>query len=52
MGLQRDPADAAFLDPLIAKARAALGRGFEAAERKGRALSYDEGIARSRAFLG
>jgi predicted ATPase/DNA-binding winged helix-turn-helix (wHTH) protein len=51
-GLQRDPADEAFLAPLIAKARKALGEAaFDAAEAAGRALSYEEGMRRARAWL-
>jgi predicted ATPase/class 3 adenylate cyclase len=50
-GMRRDPADAAFLDPQMAAARAALGGAFSGEEEAGRALSYDEGLARARAFL-
>jgi predicted ATPase/class 3 adenylate cyclase len=51
-GLQRDPADAAFLEPLLAKAQTALGsEAFAAAENAGRALSYDEAMAEARAWL-
>jgi non-specific serine/threonine protein kinase len=51
-GLHRDPADEAFLTPLIAKARDALGAAFAQAEAAGRALSYDGAISRARAWLG
>jgi tetratricopeptide (TPR) repeat protein len=51
-GLQRDPADEAFLAPLVAKARAALGeRGFAAAEGAGRALSHADAIEEARGWL-
>ena len=51
-GLQRDPADDAFLAPLVAKARAALGEAtFAAAERAGRTLSYAEAIEEARGWL-
>ena len=52
MGLHREPADEAFLAPLIAKARAALGvAAFAAEETVGRSLSYEEAMAESRAWL-
>jgi tetratricopeptide (TPR) repeat protein len=52
-GLRRDPADEAFLAPLIAKAQAALGsEAYSAAEAGGRALAYEEAIAAARAWLG
>jgi len=42
-GLRRDPADEAFLAPLIAKARDALGAAeFAAAETAGRELNHDD----------
>ena len=51
-GLHRDPTDAAFLEPLLAKAQAALGsEAFAASENAGRALSYDEAMAEARAWL-
>jgi tetratricopeptide (TPR) repeat protein len=51
-GLHRDPADEAFLAPLVAKARQALGTtAFTAFEAVGRALSYDEAMAAARAWL-
>jgi predicted ATPase/class 3 adenylate cyclase len=51
-GLQRDPADDAFLAPLVAKARAALGQAtFAAAEGVGRALSYAEAIEEARRWI-
>ncbi len=40
-GLQRDPADEAFLAPLVAKARNARGEeAFSAAKRVGHALAF------------
>jgi hypothetical protein len=51
-GIQRDPTDEAFLQPLVAKARAALGVAkFAAAEEAGRALSYEDAIAEARSWL-
>jgi hypothetical protein len=51
-GLHRDPADEAFLAPLIANAQAGLGlAAFAAAEATGRSLSYDQGIAAVREWL-
>ena len=51
-GLHRDPADSAFLDPLVAQARAALGlEAFDAAESAGRGLSYDAIVGEARAWL-
>jgi tetratricopeptide (TPR) repeat protein len=51
-GLHRDPADAAFLQPLIARAQAALGAdNFAAAESAGRALAYDAAMAEARVWL-
>ncbi len=45
-------ADEAFLRPLIANARAAIGAdAFSAAEREGWALSLDEGLDEARAWL-
>ena len=53
MGFQRDPGDEAFLLPLIAKARTALGAApFAAAEAAGNACSYGEAIADARRWLG
>ena len=47
-----DPADEAFLAPLITKARDALGVvAFEAAESSGGALSFEEVMAEVRAWL-
>jgi tetratricopeptide (TPR) repeat protein len=52
-GLHRDPADEAFISPLIAAVRAALvPSAFSAAESAGRALSYDEAMAEVEAWLG
>jgi predicted ATPase/class 3 adenylate cyclase len=51
-GLHRDPADEAFLEPLLTKAQAALGtEPFAAAEDAGRGLSYEAAIAEARAWL-
>ncbi|MDQ2962900.1 MAG: tetratricopeptide repeat protein [Pseudomonadota bacterium] len=51
-GLHRDPADDAFLMPLIAMARVALGpAAFGAAAAAGHSLSYDEAIVEARAWL-
>jgi len=51
-GLQRDPGDEAFLAPLIAKARTALGAAlFAAAETAGRACSYDDGVVEAEDWL-
>jgi len=52
MGLHREPVDEAFLAPLIAKAQETLGApAFAAAEAAGRALSYEDAMAESRAWL-
>ena len=52
MGLPRDPADEAFLTPLIAKAREALGEvAFVMAKAAARALSCEEATAGARAWL-
>jgi predicted ATPase len=52
-GLHRDPADEAFLAPLIARARDALGKpAFAAAERAGRAVGDEEAISEVCAWLG
>ena len=51
-GLHRDPADDVFLEPLVAKAQAALGTAiFAAAEDAGRTLPYDAAIADARGWL-
>jgi predicted ATPase/class 3 adenylate cyclase len=51
-GLHRDPADEAFLAPLITKTREALGAGqFASAEAEGRTLSYEEATSEARAWL-
>ena len=45
MGRRRDVADAAFLAPLVARAREALGEaGYADAQAVGRALSYDDAV--------
>jgi hypothetical protein len=52
MGSHRDRADEAFLTPVIARTRGALGDpAFTAAESAGRSLSYEEAIAQARAWL-
>jgi predicted ATPase/class 3 adenylate cyclase len=51
-GLRRDPADEAFLAPLMENARRALGESaFRAAEAEGRALAPEDATARARAWL-
>ena len=51
-GIHRDPADDAFLAPLVEKARNALGAdAFAAAENSGRSLSYDTAMQEARAWL-
>jgi tetratricopeptide (TPR) repeat protein len=51
-GVHRDPADDAFLAPLVASARKALGStAFAAAEAVGRAQTYDQAVAEARAWL-
>jgi predicted ATPase/class 3 adenylate cyclase len=51
-GLRRDSADEAFLAPLIADVRGALGpEAFDDAERAGKALPFDQAMAEVRAWL-
>jgi len=51
-GIRRDPADEAFLAPLIEDARASLGDAvFDAADSAGRRLSYEAAIAEVRSWL-
>jgi len=51
-GLHRDPADEAFLAPLIAKVRAALPEAaYAAAEAAGRTLGYERALSEARASL-
>jgi predicted ATPase/class 3 adenylate cyclase len=51
-GLRRDPGDEAFLMPLIAEARKALGVAvFRAAEEAGRRMSYTDAMTMSRTWL-
>ena len=51
-GIVRDAADEAFLAPLIAKARDALGEAaFAAAKAEGRALSYAQAMDEARMWL-
>jgi tetratricopeptide (TPR) repeat protein len=50
--LRRDPADQAFLDPLMERARQALGNSkFASAEEKGRTLPLDAALAEARREL-
>ena len=52
-GLQRDPADEAFLSPLIARARTALGGdAFVSLETKACKLPLDEALVQARDWLG
>ncbi len=52
LGIQSEPVNEAFLAPLIAKAREALGAAaFASADAAGRALSYDAALAEARAWL-
>ncbi len=51
-GLRRDPADEAFLAPMIARAREALETTpFAAAESSGHELPYEAALADARAWL-
>ncbi len=51
-GLKREAADAAFLDPLLARACSALGTpAFAVAERAGRALESDPALRAARAWI-
>jgi predicted ATPase/class 3 adenylate cyclase len=50
-GIRRDPADEAFLQPLLTTAREALGELFARAETSGRELSSELAIADVRAWL-
>jgi tetratricopeptide (TPR) repeat protein len=51
-GLKRDPADEAFLSPLMEKCRNALAPAqFAAEEAKGRALPYEQAIGEARAWV-
>ena len=50
-GLHRDPADEAFLVPLIAKAREELGPRYRVIEEIGRAQPYSQAISDARAWL-
>jgi predicted ATPase/class 3 adenylate cyclase len=52
-GLRRDPADAAFLAPLVAASRARLGEAaFAECEAEGRALAQADVAREARAWLG
>ncbi len=50
-GIHRDPADDAFLAPLVERARASSGAAFAADEEAGRALAYDPAMEEARAWL-
>ena len=50
-GIRRDPADEAFLTPLIENVRASLGAEFGDAEAEGRRLSYEAAMAEARDWL-
>ena len=50
-GIRRDPADEAFLAPLIDNARGALGTAFSVAETEGRRLSYEDAMVQTRTWL-
>jgi hypothetical protein len=51
-GYHRDPADEAFVAPVITQARKVLGaETFDSAKSEGRALSYDDAINEARAWL-
>jgi tetratricopeptide (TPR) repeat protein len=51
-GIRRDPADEAYLTPLIARAREALGEGaFAHAEAGGRMLGYEDALSEARASV-
>jgi hypothetical protein len=51
-GIVRDPADDAFLTPLIGKARLSSGdASFAAAEAGGRTLSYEQAMDEVKAWL-
>ena len=52
-GLRRDPADEAFLAPLVQLSRQRLGQpGFAAAESAGRALRWEDALSEVRVWLG
>jgi len=51
-GIRRDPADEAFLRPLMARTRDELGPArFDASHAAGLALNYEEAVAEARAWL-
>ena len=51
-GIQRDPADEAFLRPVMGRTREELGAAqFDVAEATGRALPFQEAVADARAWL-
>jgi len=52
MGYHREPMDQAFLPPLMARVREALGESaFTASESAGRKLAYEQAMADARAWL-
>lgn len=52
-GLRRDPADEAFVAPLMAKARQALGDAtFDSHQHSGGLLSYEDAVSQARNWLG
>ena len=52
MGIRRDAADDAFLQPQIAAAREAFGvDSFSAAEVAGRSVAYDDALAKAKSWL-
>jgi len=52
IGVQRDPADQAFVEPMIAKTREELGEArFTSAEASGRALSFQAAVTDAREWL-
>jgi predicted ATPase/class 3 adenylate cyclase len=50
-GVRREAADEAFLLPLMATARTALGEDYTPTEAAGRALAYEEAVAETRSWL-
>jgi hypothetical protein len=51
-GIARDPADTAFLAPLVARIKTRLGaEPFARLEAEGRTLAYDEAMADASAWL-
>ncbi|MFO1283038.1 MAG: tetratricopeptide repeat protein [Burkholderiales bacterium] len=52
IGYQRDPADAAFVATYVDRARVRMGPAFDAAERAGRGLGYEQAVDEARRWLG